>query len=230
AVWALPALVALVLWVPQLRLPGGPVRGVAVRRGDARAIWRQPLAWLVMLFMGLQSVSFYGPLSWLPAILRDSSIDAAKAGALLGVMLIVSMVGSTISPVVAARRADQRAVMAVSVGSLTIGVTGLLLAPGAALLWTVLMGLGQGACFGLALLLMNLRAADGEAAAQLSSMAQAGGYAIAAAGPLIMGVLHGASGGWTLPLLFLLLVAAVELLVGLGASRDRLVHREHAMS
>jgi CP family cyanate transporter-like MFS transporter len=230
-IWALPALAALVVWLPQLRLAGGTVRGPAVRRGDARAMWGQPLAWLVMLFMGLQSVTFYGPLSWLPAILRDNGVDATEAGVLLGVMTMISMVGSTISPVVAVRRPDQRGVVAASVAISAVGLLGLLLAPASApLLWAVLLGLGQGACFGLALLLIVLRAADGEAAARLSSMAQAGGYVVAAAGPLAMGLLHALTGSWTAPLLFLLAACAAQLVAGLGAARDRLVRHEHAMS
>jgi CP family cyanate transporter-like MFS transporter len=231
AIWALPGLAALLVWLPQLRLAGGTVRGPAVRRGDARAMWGQPLAWLVMLFMGLQSVTFYGPLSWLPAIFRDNGIDATEAGVLLGVMTLISMVGSTISPVLAVRRPDQRGVMAVSVTIVAVGLLGLLIAPASApLLWSVLLGLGQGACFGLALLLIVLRAADGEAAARLSSMAQGGGYVVAAAGPLAMGLLHALTGSWTAPLLFLLAAAAAELVVGLGAARDRLVRHAHALS
>jgi CP family cyanate transporter-like MFS transporter len=141
------------------------------------------------------------------------------------------MVGSTVSPVVAVRSRDQRAVTAVSVAIVGAGLLGLLLAPASApLLWALLLGLGQGACFGLALLLIVLRAADEEAAAQLSSMAQAGGYVVAAAGPLAMGLLHAVTGGWTAPLLFLLAATAGQLVAGLGASRDRLVRHERAMA
>jgi CP family cyanate transporter-like MFS transporter len=230
-IWAVPALVALVVWLPQLRLAGGTVRATAVRRGDARAMWGQPLAWLVMLFMGLQSVTFYGPLSWLPAILRDNGVDATRAGVLLGVMTMISMIGSTVSPVIAVRRPDQRGVTAVSVAIVAVGLVGLLLAPASApLLWAALLGLGQGACFGLALLLIVLRAEDGEAAARLSSMAQAGGYVVAAAGPLAMGLLHALTGSWTAPLIFLLAATVAQLAAGLGAARDRVVRHEHAMS
>jgi CP family cyanate transporter-like MFS transporter len=230
-IWAVPAVVALVVWLPQLRLAGGTVRATAVRRGEARAMWGQPLAWMVMLFMGLQSVTFYGPLSWLPAILRDNGVGATDAGVLLGVMTMISMVGSTVSPVIAVRRADQRGVTTVSVAIVAVGLLGLLLAPGSVpLLWAILLGLGQGACFGLALLLIGLRAEDGEAAARLSSMAQAGGYMIAAAGPLFMGLLHAATGSWFAPLLFLLAATALELVAGLGASRNRFVRHGSPMS
>lgn len=226
-VWAILAALALAAWLPQLRSPERAERGPAVRAGDARDMWSQALAWHVMLFMGLQSAAFYGLLSWLPAILRDHGIDATAAGVQLGVMSTVSLVGSTIAPVMADRRDDQRAAIAVSVGVVAAGTLGLLLAPASApLLWSVLLGLGQGACFGLALLLIVLRAADGEAAARLSSMVQAGGYVVAAAGPLAMGLLHALTGAWTAPLLVLLAAIAALLFVGLGAGRNLLVRHD----
>jgi CP family cyanate transporter-like MFS transporter len=146
-------------------------------------------------------------------------------------MATISIAGSMVTPVIAARAPDQRAVVATSVGLVAIGTFALLVAPTfAPLLWALLVGLGQGGCFGLALLFIVLRAADAEAAARLSSMAQAGGYLVGALGPLAMGLLHALSGGWTAPLVFMLSAVAVELAVGLAAARDRLVHYEHHRS
>ena len=54
-------------------------------------------------------------------------------------------------------------------------------------------------------------------------MAQVFGYALAATGPVIMGALHEASGGWTLPLWFLLVLLVPELVFGLQAGRRRQV-------
>ncbi len=72
--WALPALVAAVAWLPQLRfrtLPGsaGPA-GTAGQHG-VLAVGRYALAWQVMAFMGLQSLLYYAALSWFPTMFRD---------------------------------------------------------------------------------------------------------------------------------------------------------------
>ena len=48
-----------------------------------RGLWRDPLAWCVSGFMGLQSFGFYAPVSWLPTILRDHGMSATHAGWLL---------------------------------------------------------------------------------------------------------------------------------------------------
>jgi CP family cyanate transporter-like MFS transporter len=51
-------------------------------------------------------------------------------------------------------------------------------------------------------------------------MAQAGGYLIGAAGPLVMGLLYTSTGGWTAPMVFLLAMTVLALPPGLAAGRD----------
>jgi CP family cyanate transporter-like MFS transporter len=222
-IWAVPAAVALLAWIPQLRSPDRHVPGP--RGGPAPlSLWRSPLAWQVTVFMGLQSLAYYAPLSWLPTIYREQGLSPATAGALLSVFNAVGIAANLATPVIAHRMRDQRAAIAGTVSLTVLGITGLLVAPaGLALLWAVVLGLGQGAALSLALLLMILRAPDHDTAARLSSMAQGVGYLLAAAGPLGMGLLHALTGGWTVPLLAMLVLSACELAAGLGAGRAQVV-------
>ena len=227
-VWAIPAAIALVAWLPQLRLSGGAAGGVA---GRVVQVWRHPLAWHVLFFMGMQSLLYYGPLSWLPAIYRDRGVDAAEAGLLLMVFNGFGIVGNFAAPVIAARLPDQRPAVAATIVMTTVGLLGVLLAPtGTALLWAVVMGIAQGASLSLALLVIVLRSADGDVAAALSGMAQSGGYLIASAGPLVMGLLYSATGSWTVPLLFLLTVAGLIWIPGMTAARNRVITGQEGRS
>ena len=222
-IWAIPIVIALVIWLPQRRHRALPM--VAGGREAIRALGRSRVAWYVTLFMGLQSLLYYAPLSWLPAIHREQGIDAATAGFLLSTLNVVSIPTTFLAPVLAHRMRDQRPAVAGSVALTAIGLLGILLAPpGTALVWVVILGLGQGAALSLALLMIVLRAADDNTAARLSSMAQGFGYLIAATGPLVTGLLHAATGSWTLPLALLVALCGVELVVGLAAGRDRTVH------
>ena len=90
-------------------------------------------------------------------------------------------------------------------------------------MWVTLIGLAQGALLALALLFFGLRSPDQEHAGQLAAMAQTVGYLVAAAGPLVVGILREASGGWTVPLVFLLAMLVPTLAAGLGAARARQV-------
>jgi len=222
-IWAIPIVVALVVWLPQRRHRALPP--VAGGREAIRALGRSRVAWYVTGFMGLQSLLYYAPLSWLPAIHRDQGIDAATAGFLLSTLNFVSVPTTFLAPVLAHRMRDQRPAVAACVALTTIGLLGILVAPSStALVWVVILGLGQGAALSLALLMIVLRAADDDTAARLSSMAQGFGYLIAATGPLVTGLLHAATGSWTIPLALLVALCGVELVVGLAAARARTVH------
>ena len=219
AVWAVPAFLAGVAWLPQL---GRSDRSAdAIAQSSPAALWRSPLAWQVTLFMGLQSLAYYVTLTWLPEILQDEGMDASGAGWMLGLSQAVAILAMFFAPVMAERKPSQRSVVALAVGMTGAGILGLLVAGSAAApLWVVLLGLGQGASFSLALTFFALRAPDHEHAAVLSGMAQSVGYLLAAGGPFLFGVLRDATGSWTVPLALLLAVSVCLLIAGLGAARD----------
>jgi MFS transporter, CP family, cyanate transporter len=188
-----------------------------------RALLGDALAWQVTLFFGLQSIVFYIALTWLPSILREDGFGAGEAGALLALFALGGIPPALVVPVLATGMRDQRAI-AVGVAAIeAVAVIGLLAAPGAAAVWVTLFALGQGAAFSLALTLIVLRAPDSRRAAELSGMAQAIGYSLAAVGPLAVGALHDWSGGWDAPLVALLLLTVPLLAAGIAAGRARTV-------
>jgi CP family cyanate transporter-like MFS transporter len=171
--------------------------------------------------MGLQSLAYYVTLTWLPEILIEEGMSAGRAGWMLALTQAVAIVTMFITPVLAGRRPSQRGVVVASVGLSSVGTLGLLVAGSAgSILWVVLLGLGQGACFSLALTFFALRAPDSQHAAALSGMAQSVGYLLSAGGPFLFGVLRDATGAWTVPLALLLAITACLLVAGLGAARD----------
>jgi len=225
AVWALPAAVALVvLAAAVVRDPlSSSIRG---EEGDLRGLLRDGLAWQVTLYMGLQSLVFYAGLAWLPSILRDAGYGPGAAGALLALFALGGIPASLLVPVLAERMRDQRSLAAGVTALEASALLGLLLSPGAAVAWVALFALGQGGAIGLALTLMVLRAPDAKRAAELSGMAQAFGYALAAVGPLAVGALNDWSGNWDVALIVLVVVTVPLVVVGIEAGRARTVLSE----
>jgi CP family cyanate transporter-like MFS transporter len=217
--WALPALVAALAWLPQLRyrtLPDSRRPGA----GGVLAMARHALAWQVAAFMGLQSLSYYATLSWFPTLLRDRGISAAHAGDLLALMNVGNAVTALLVPMLAHRAADQRWLVVVSMVGTGGGLAGAAFAPaGSAAAWMLLLGLGQGATLGLGIFFAMARAADPAASASLSAFSQGAGYLVASTGPLLLGFLHAATGSWTVPVIALLGVAVGQLVSGLLAGR-----------
>jgi CP family cyanate transporter-like MFS transporter len=225
-VWAVPAAVAALVWLPQWRfrtLPGeeAGARGAA---GGPPRVSRHLLAWQVMGFMGLQSLTYYAALSWLPVMFRDRGAGAVGAGTLLAIMNLGNAVTALVLPVLAHRAASQRLLTTAAVAAGAVGLAGVWFAPlGGAVAWTLLLGFGQGGTLGLAIYFMTARAPDPVSSASLSAFAQGPGYLIAAAGPLLTGFLHSVTGSWTPPVLALMAVFAMELGAGLLAARNRVL-------
>ena len=218
AIWSLPALLAGALWLPQARRAAHVPRATPAVQG----LWRDPLAWQVTLFMGLQSAMAYCILGWLAPIMRARGMSATSAGLVVSVTVMAQMVGCLAVPPLAARLRDQRGVGAALAGLAVAAMLGLMFAPlSAAWAWAVLQGFGQGGLFAAALLFIILRAPNPHTTAQLSAMAQGVGYVLAAFGPLLVGVLHDATGSFnaTAPLFMLLGLACAA--SGLGAGRNR---------
>ncbi|WNI30418.1 hypothetical protein [Streptomyces sp. ITFR-6] len=56
-------------------------------------------------------------------------------------------------------------------------------------------------------------------------MAQSIGYLVAAAGPLLLGILHDTTHSWTLPLTALAVLGLATAVAGHGAGQDRHIHQ-----
>lgn len=221
AFWLVPAVVAGVVWLPQLRRPHTPIKR---RVGDRTRLRSSALAWQVTLFMGLQSSLAYSVFGWLPAILQDRGLNQVDAGLMLSLSIIIQVITAIAAPWLGGRLRDQRGVV---IGVMLVTWVGLLCCLYAPIdqiaLWAIVLGLGQGGTFSMALTLLALRAADSRTAADLSGMAQGLGYMFAALGPLLVGMLHDLTGGWQSTGVLFSVIAIGALIAGFGAGRDRVV-------
>ncbi|WP_026549510.1 MFS transporter [Arthrobacter sp. Br18] len=198
--WAGLALIALGALLPLLLRSNGQPQGSEEERQASLSPWKSVLGWQVTLFMGLQSVAFYVLMAWLPSIEQGQGVSEAAAGTHLSIFLLVSVVASLATGALLHLLPDQR-IIALS-GSVLVLLTyaGLAIAPGLMMVWVITGALGCGSLIVIALSLFSLRTTHHSQAAALSGMAQAVGYALGAAGPVLFGVLRDWSGGWTLPL------------------------------
>ncbi|WP_192777544.1 MFS transporter [Nonomuraea africana] len=217
ALVAAPAVAAALLWLPQaFGRQSAPANGPR----PVGALLRNPVTWKLTAFMGIQSLTFYVMLAWLPTIFQESGLPADHAGFLLAVSNLAQVVGTIAVPVHAERSRTQVPHVAAAALLTVAGYLGVLLAPTTVpWLWMIVLGVGQGASLALALLIITLRAPDPSSVTALSAVAQSVGYVLAALGPLLIGLLRQASGGWTVPLLAGLAACAVQLVVGVRAGR-----------
>lgn len=218
--WVLPALVALAIWLPQLKAHSAPAQ--AAKHGS---LWNRALAWQVSLFMGCQSTAFYVMIAWFPSMMRDmAGTSAARSGVILFIYQIFVLASVMVTPVFIHRMKDQRAIAAVLSLLILAGYVGLYLAPAHALAWMVVMGMGSGGALVLSITLFSLRVETAAQSVSLSGMAQAVGYSVAAITPIFIGYLHDMTRQWTLALLLMIGIVLVQLVAGLLAGRPQKIH------
>ncbi|MEV8325720.1 MFS transporter [Kitasatospora sp. NPDC056731] len=209
---------ALLVWLPRMRGDGARASTGATR---SPAPWRSGLAWQVSMFMGLQSLAFYTAVAWLPSILIHHGTSSTTAGWMLFYYQLISLATSGLLPLLTRGRHDQRWTAAGASVIVAGGFTVLVSAPALSVVACTLLGLGGGACLVLALTFQSERAGSSGEAAALAGMAQSIGYLVAAAGPLLLGILHDATGSWTLPLIVLAVLGIAMAAAGYGAGQDR---------
>ncbi|WP_051166330.1 CynX/NimT family MFS transporter [Amycolatopsis orientalis] len=220
--WGVLSAIALVAWLLASRGTGRPPRPAA-GSAPARSLMRSPLAWIVTIFFGLQSFIAYVVMGWLPQVFIDAGVSKADAGLLLGLISVIAVPISLVIPPIAARQKSQSPWI-VGMGVFgAAGMLGLVIAPGfSPLLWSILLGIGM-SVFSLALTVIALRARTGAETARLSGMAQGFGYLLAAVGPFVFGLLHDATGSWTVSLIVLLAVMVTQMVFGALSGRRRFV-------
>jgi len=186
---------------------------------------------LLTAIFTLQALLAYALLSWLPYMLTTMGMSASDSGLMFGLMQLVSVPAGMVLIAIGSRpRMLRPAFYLVSV-TMAVGVAALLVLPvGLAAIPAVLIGFGLG-IFPLVMVMVSRSGTSTAETTALSTVAQSSGYLLATAGPFGMGLLHSATGGWTLPLVLLLALALVQIVVahlitGRGMSGTRTAERK----
>jgi CP family cyanate transporter-like MFS transporter len=243
--WALLGVLAIVPWAVVLKDPGsrrpapqsaedaGEVAAAGPDAGTGAAtpapaparmrIGTSPTAWALGGFFGLQASAAYIILGWLPQIFRDAGVPATSAGLMLAVTMGMGVPLAFVVPRLATRMRHQGPlVMALALCGFT-GYAGLWLAPAAgAWLWALLLGVANCA-FPVALTMISLRSRSSTGVVKLSAFAQSTGYLLSVPGPLLVGALRDASGGWHVPLMLMGVLLLAQTIMGVLAGRDRVI-------
>ena len=225
-VWGIPAILAILLWGYLVKNNDSKPSDIQKVTKSDHAIWRSFLAWQVAFYMGFQSLSFYVTITWLPEILQSQGVNLSTAGWLLSFSQLIGLPAGFLLPIIAGQIRSQRGLAAL-IGLLSVlGYSGLLFFGANYLIMIIsiiLIGIGLGGTFPLALTFIGLRCRNARQAADLSGMAQSIGYILAAVGPIFIGSLFDITHSWTLPLLTLVIVSVIVMIFGLGAGRNKYV-------
>lgn len=192
------------------------------------SIWKSPTAVALALFFGLQSTNAYVQFGWMSQIYRDAGLSLGYASALVGVIAVLGVPGGfAMSWLVS--NSPRLSFWITGMGMCMVaGYNGLLFLPTTVpYVWAILLGLGSLA-FPTALALITERSRDPRVTARVSGFIQPVGYLMAGFGPLLIGLIHGWTGSWTIPLVLMLASSVPMALFGRKVARGRHVDDELA--
>jgi CP family cyanate transporter-like MFS transporter len=234
-VWFLLALTAVAPWiVATVRHRRALARarladdgGVETELGLEGRLLRSPVAWAVTIVFAISSFNVYAAFAWLPSLLVQSAhVSTAQAGTLLSLYAFIGFPTAVLTPYIAARIRNVGLLVYFALACILIGYAGLIFAPAAApVLWIVIAGVGP-MLFPLSLVLINTRTRTHAGSVALSGFAQGFGYVIAAAGPLLFGILDQSTGGWGIPLVFLCVVSLATIPAAIILARGHFLEDE----
>lgn len=191
AVWTLPALIALPLWLAYV--PKSAVQRTISDAGcqTAPPVWYRLRAWELMIFFGVGTGAYALVLAWFPPFYIELGWTRAHAGGLLGGVTVAEVIAGLCVSAWVDYMPDRRKPLLLVLAMLLGGLICLLVAPlSLALLASSLLGLGIGALFPLSLIVTLDHADDPALAGELAAFVQGGGYLVASLAPLGAGVIR----------------------------------------
>jgi CP family cyanate transporter-like MFS transporter len=201
AVFSIAAALSAVAW---LVLGGREERPVRVR--PPRMPLHSPTAWAVAGVFTMIGICFYGISAWLPDAYVEHGWSDSRAGWLLAVVQAVTVPVGVLVPWFADRRGSRRLYLTSAAAVQMAGLVGVQVAPEAAWLWAVVLGLGIGTLFPLAMTLPLDLSHDPAQAGAVTGMMLGVGYSITGLAPLVLGLVRDATGSFS---------AALWLIVGI---------------
>ena len=155
-------------------------------------VMRNKQVWAVIVFAGFQSLLFYTAMTWLPTMAIHAGLSSHEAGLLTSIFSLISIPFSMTVPSLTTRLSDghRRIMLAIISIAGMVGISMLLYPSNNFLYWLVvhlLIGTACSALFPYLMVCFSIKTSSPEKTAQLSGLAQTGGYILAAFGPTLFG-------------------------------------------
>ncbi len=208
AVWALPALLGLLLW---LFLPN---RIETDNEAASGLPWRQPRAWLISAFFAIQAGLFYALATWAVARYHEAGLSLMHSNSLFSVSMLMGLPSSFLLPWLA-QRFHNRYLLLLCCGLLSSISLAMITFQPTVLpeVWAVTIGFGLGGSFALSLVLPLYEAGSPLAVSRWTAMMLFTGYSLACTTPVLTGLVRDLSGSYQIPFMVLTALAVLMTLL-----------------
>ena len=176
--------------------------------------------WSVMLSMGLQSALFYCSVSWFAEIMISKGFTPSEAGLLLSISQFAQFPSTFLVPVLAEKIKNKLIIPIFITLGYVASLIGMVYIQGNFALMTiyiVLFALAGGGSFSYVMYLFSAKSKNEEEAADISGLAQAGGYWLAAIFPPLLGYVRDVL-NWDVAIYILIMTASLLFITLLHSS------------
>ena len=176
--------------------------------------------WSVMLSMGLQSALFYCSVSWFAEIMISKGFTPSEAGLLLSISQFAQFPSTFLVPVLAEKIKNKLIIpIFITLGYVTSLIGMVYIQGNFALMvvYIVLFALAGGGSFSYVMYLFSAKSKNEEEASDISGLAQAGGYWLAAIFPPLLGYVRDIL-NWDVAIYILIVTASLLFITLLHSS------------
>ena len=208
--WIVAALVTTIYWWQKMN-SDEPIQNVKVPSFWRSPAFKNPMAWALVFFFGLESMTFYATATWFPTLLTTKEFTLSHAAFAVSISGIIGSGVGIVFPHYFEKSTHQRAILVLT--SLITGFAFFMvtLQTGVVLfIWLTISNIGISIAFPLALMMAGMKSDTPEATRNLSTMMQSIGYILSSMGPFLMAKLFDFSGDWDVAMYGVVAVCALQ--------------------
>mgnify|MGYP003335829678 FL=1 len=183
--------------------------------------FRNPIAWAMVFYFGLQSFSYYSTATWLPTILTTKGLSLGHAALMVSVTGIIGSAIGIAAPHYIGRYSDKRKILVINSAFIVLGFVMVTIQTGPILLiWLLISNIGMSINFPMALTLAGTKTRSPESTRNLSTMMQSVGYLIAAFGPSYVGGIFDLTKSWNWAIMGVVLICIFQVLISFVVGKE----------
>ncbi|MBK5486580.1 MFS transporter [Bacillus sp. TH17] len=218
AFWGVLTIIAIIFWYPVMKRKKNT--STQDKKNNSLPL-RNKKAWLFTIFFGLQSGIFYSITTWLAPANQNMGVSSEQAGTLITVFTVVQMICSFLIPTLADIYKNRALWLLGSICFVLVGLSLMIYPLTTPWVPSILLGIGLGGVFPLALMLPLYETKTSEDASAWTAMMQSGGYIMGGFIPVLAGIARDYFDGYTQVFIIMALLSFILFLLTLVMNKRK---------
>ncbi|UYX53487.1 MFS transporter [Bacillus thuringiensis] len=219
AFWGVLTIIAILFWYPVMKRKKNT--STQDKKNNSLPL-RNKKAWLFTIFFGLQSGIFYSITTWLAPANQSMGVSSEQAGTLITVFTVVQMICSFLIPTLADIYKNRALWLLGSICFVLVGLSLMVYPLTTPWIPSILLGIGLGGVFPLALMLPLYETKTSEDASAWTAMMQSGGYIMGGFIPVLAGIARDYFDGYTQVFIIMALLSLILFILTLVMNKRKI--------